>query len=325
VVDGDVVYAFAESELIRGVSVDDEKENRRSRPKRDVNEILDMLNPARQRHRIPPLFYAPPLRPAGKVEDSEEVFPRSTGMEMASEPCPLFLYEDMIQEGMSPKDFANEEVMKLSPKCESRDTLKGLKIQLRELENESNNIKTENEELRNLVRRTLTQTERERKKLNEMEFNLKRKKLEVSNLTARSEELSTKNTMLLEDRCRLGKNVQNLEVQLDNERKHANVMGMGLALPKEIPKNQEKLEKTIDALQTLINKLRSLQVENYKSRVLCIICYDRNWNTALIPCGHCLCDVCARRVTSCPQCRQNVKQRQRMPSQSPNLRKKIVV
>jgi len=316
VMDGDVIYAFAKSELTRGVSVDDEKHSRISRPKRDINEILEMLNPARQRHlnRKQPLFYTPPFGPEGKVDDSEDVFSGTADMEIASKPCPLkYLSVEMTQKSMNSNDFMKSEVM-----------LKGLKTRLQKLEHESKNIKNENEELRNKVRETTNSSARERKKLIEMEFNWNRKKNQVSNLTARNEELLRKNKRLLDERCSLEKNVQNLEVQLENERKQDGVMGMGVELPKDIPKSQEKLEKTIDALENLIRKLRSLQVEHYKSRMTCIICYDRKWNTALIPCGHCLCEVCARRVTSCPQCRQSIKRRQRMPMQA-KLPTKIVV
>jgi len=316
VMDGDVIYAFPKSELTRGVSVDDEKENTISRPRRNINEILEMLNPARQRqlNRKQTLFYTPPFGPVGKGEDADGVFPGTADMEIASKPCPVkFLSEEMMQKSINSKDFKKSEVM-----------LKGLKLRLQKLEKESNNIKSENLELRNLVRETTNNSVRERKKLIEMEFNWNRKKSEVSSLSAQNEELLSKNKRLLQDRCSLEEKVQNLEVQLENERKQDGVMGMGVELPKDIPKSQEKLEKTIDDLQTLISKLRSLQVEHYKSRMTCIICYDRNWNTALIPCGHCLCEVCARRVTSCPQCRQDIKRRQRMPTQA-KLPTKIVV
>merc|ERR1719320_1379317 len=138
--------------------------------------------------------------------------------------------------------------------------LKSLKIQLQKLENESNNIKVENEMLTNLVRQKLAQTERKRKKLNEMSCDLKRKIMEGSSLSARNEELLTKNTRLLEERCMFDKKIQNLDIELDKEKKQTKVMGMEVALPKEIPQDQEQLEKTIDILQKLITMLRSRHV-----------------------------------------------------------------
>jgi len=306
VMDGDVVYALSKSEAIRE-SIDEKKENRSSRPRRSIHEVLEKLKTRqRQRPRMRPVFHGP-VFPRGGVSDSAD-FSQTT-----SRPCPL---NSMMS--LSSKDFMHEEVRKPRPTSNSRVVIQGLKAKLHELENESNDIKIENEELLNLVRQTLNQTEKERKKLIEMECNLKRKKIEVSSLAARNEELLTENKKLIEERCVFEQKAKDLEVQLDNEKKYTNVMGMGIALPKEIPKDQEKLEKTIDSLQQIIKKLRSQQVENYKARMQCTICYDLNWNTALIPCGHCLCAVCARRVTSCPQCRQHIERRQRMPMRSPN-------
>jgi hypothetical protein len=152
-----------------------------------------------------------------------------------------------------------------------------------------------------------------------MECNLKQKSYEVCRLSTRNGELLNENKRLVEERCALEQKVRELQLHHHDDKKHTNIMGMGVALPKNVPKDHEQLENTIDILQTLINKLRSVQAENYKSRMTCSICYDRPWNTALIPCGHCLCDVCARQLTSCPQCRQVIKRRQRISQAAPNI------
>lgn len=332
--DGDLVYALTKSKPTRGVSVDDEKETRSTRSsqprRRDIREILETLTPARQRqrHRIRPLFYAPMSTRQGKNEEFEDVISRTSGIEFGSRPCPLnSLPENMIPASTSSKDYVmEEEGRKPSPKSYSRPELLRLKTKLHKLENENYDLKIENEELHKLFFRTLTQTERERKKLNEVDRDLKQKKIEMSILSARNKELSTESKRLLEEKCALDKKVKALQGQLnDREKKYSNIMGTGVTLPKEIPKDQERLDKTIDDLQTLITKLRKEQIENYKSRMTCTICYDRKWNTALIPCGHCLCSVCARRLTNCPQCRKHIDRRQRMPIQPPDLLKLFVL
>jgi len=319
VMDDDLVYALSKSTTGRGVSVDDEKETRSSRPRKNIHKILETLTPARQRqrHRIRPLFYTPVSTRQGKTVEFEDGISRTSEIEFGSRPCPLnSLSDSMIPVSTSSKDYImEEEGRKPSPKSYSRSELQRLKTKLQKLENENYSLKVENEELRKLFRQTLTQTELERKKLNEVDKDLTRKKIEMSNLSSRNKELSDESKRLLEDKCRLHKKVKALQLQLDNEKKCGNIMGMGVTLPKEIPKDQEKLEKTIEALDTLIAKLRKEQIENYKNRMTCTICWDRKWNTALIPCGHCLCAVCARRLTNCPQCRKHIDRRQRMPIQ----------
>jgi len=322
--DEDVIYVLAKSEVSRGTCVDDEKETRRSRPRRNIHEILGKLNPVRrQRSRIRPLLYKPVFNRATKSDDSGDIIPRMPDMEITSWPSLMkSLPEEITQESMSSIDFSDEEVMRPSPKSSS---LKSLTNQLQELETESNDIKVENTELRNLLKKTLTKTELGLKKLNKMESNLKQRKFEVCSLSTRNEELLTENKRLVEERCILEQKVKELQVQKEDDKKHTDIMGMGVALPKKVPKDPEQLENTIDALQTLIMKLRSVQVENYKSRMTCTICYERNWNTALIPCGHCLCDVCARRIASCPQCRQLIKRRQKISRQTPRNLKNFVL
>jgi len=310
VMDGDVVYALSNAEAARKASTDEKKENRSSCPRRNIHDVLKKLDARqRQRPRMRPVYHGTVFQRKGRGNDSEDF------TLTPSRPCPL---KSMMS--LSSKDFMHEEVRKPSP-ASKRVMIQELKAQIHELENKSNDYKIENEELRNLVRQTLTQTEIERKKLIEMECSLKRKKIEVSSLSARSEELLKENKKLIEERCAFEQTAKALELVIEHEKKYTNVMGMGITLPKDIPKDQEKLEKTIDALQQLIRELRNKQLENYKRRMQCTICYDRKWDTALIPCGHCLCSVCARRLTSCHLCRKDIERRQRMATQNPNVLK----
>jgi len=306
--DGDVVYALSKSEANIKASSDEKKENMSSSRQKNVDEFLKKFG-QRHRPRMRPGCRGTVFQRKGNRNDSEDF------TLTPSSPCPLKSYMSL-----SSKDFMHEEVRKPSP-ASKRVMIQELKAQIHELENKSNDYKLENEELRNLVRQTLTQTKIERDKLNEMECSLKLKKIEVSSLSARSEELLKENKKLIEERCAFEQTAKELELQIDNEKKYTNVMGMGITLPKDIPKDQEKLEKTIDALQQLIRELRNKQLENYKRRMQCTICYDRKWDTALIPCGHCLCSVCARRLTSCHLCRKNIERRQKMATRNPNVLK----
>jgi hypothetical protein len=159
-----------------------------------------------------------------------------------------------------------------------------------------------------------------------MECHLKQRKFEVDSLSTRKQELLTENKRLVEEKCILEQKIRELKVHIQqhDDKKHTKIMGMQVALPKNVPNDQEQIEKTIDVLQNLIKKLRGVQIQNWKSQIKCSICYDRTWNTVLIPCGHFLCDVCARLLTSCPQCGQLIKTSQRISQQAPKLLKSFV-
>merc|ERR1719499_1114492 len=106
------------SEVSRGISVDEEKENRSAHPRRDFTETLGMWNTGRQRQCSwkRPIFYNPGLKRASKSEDFNDFTPELLGIRIASKSCPLeSLQEEMTLESMSSNDFMDEEVMKVSP------------------------------------------------------------------------------------------------------------------------------------------------------------------------------------------------------------------
>ena len=39
----------------------------------------------------------------------------------------------------------------------------------------------------------------------------------------------------------------------------------------------------------------------------CGVCFDRDTNICLIPCGHCFCSQCSARLTKCPNCRADIR------------------
>ncbi len=43
------------------------------------------------------------------------------------------------------------------------------------------------------------------------------------------------------------------------------------------------------------------------SNKICTVCYDKEYNTLLIPCSHlCCCEECSKNLPTCPQCRQKI-------------------
>lgn len=53
-------------------------------------------------------------------------------------------------------------------------------------------------------------------------------------------------------------------------------------------------------------------LEEIVDSLTCQVCADSELNTALVPCGHLLCDDCAKRLEECPMCRTQVSARQRV-------------
>ncbi|PIK58702.1 putative E3 ubiquitin-protein ligase MYLIP-A [Apostichopus japonicus] len=73
--------------------------------------------------------------------------------------------------------------------------------------------------------------------------------------------------------------------------------------------DEERGGKSMDerTKEELLDKLNTLQ-----DAMLCKVCMDASLDTALLPCGHLLCENCAERLEECPNCRQQVVQRQRI-------------
>ncbi|XP_072014159.1 E3 ubiquitin-protein ligase MYLIP-like [Amphiura filiformis] len=74
----------------------------------------------------------------------------------------------------------------------------------------------------------------------------------------------------------------------------------------ELQKETEDLHDTTDP-KVLQEKLRHIQ-----GAMQCKVCMDALLSTALLPCGHLVCESCADRLDSCPQCRAAIEQRLRV-------------
>eukprot|EP01068_Selenidium_serpulae_P012810 Selendium_serpulae@DN5880_c0_g1_i3.p1 len=47
-----------------------------------------------------------------------------------------------------------------------------------------------------------------------------------------------------------------------------------------------------------------------RDKEICMVCYEKKWNTVLSPCGHGLCNACATSLKKCPKCRVRIEGRQ---------------
>ena len=61
------------------------------------------------------------------------------------------------------------------------------------------------------------------------------------------------------------------------------------------PKNDNK-----NKLKTIVNKYD------------CTICYERHFDTVLVPCGHVICQQCSNTATHCYFCRMSIKLKQKI-------------
>lgn len=50
----------------------------------------------------------------------------------------------------------------------------------------------------------------------------------------------------------------------------------------------------------------SLSKQAKLNDLTCCICFDRAKNTALVPCAHTVCSLCAQRLEQCPICREDI-------------------
>jgi DNA repair exonuclease SbcCD ATPase subunit len=88
-----------------------------------------------------------------------------------------------------------------------------------------------------------------------------------------------------------------------------------------IEKNISKVESEVYDISNKLNGLRNIIVTGVnelvkpesKEKKICSVCFDKEVDTALIPCGHTYCKVCAEtdrsRYAKCPHCRVQINSR----------------
>jgi late competence protein required for DNA uptake (superfamily II DNA/RNA helicase) len=102
---------------------------------------------------------------------------------------------------------------------------------------------------------------------------------------------------------------------------HEELFKARVALKIAITKKKDNLEIEQEDISRKLNGLRKLILTGVKDMVkpedvnkkMCPVCFEREVNTVLLPCGHTYCKECAdidrTRYAKCPQCRSNVNSR----------------
>ena len=113
------------------------------------------------------------------------------------------------------------------------------------------------------------------------------------------QELDEQKQLLIEHKCSLK------EITEENETLRRSGSKQSVSALRRID-----LESLHEFETNMISSLQNVQMvikeKNDRERE-CTICRDRPKDTALIPCGHCLCSNCESRMTKCPMCRVNIQ------------------
>ena len=90
----------------------------------------------------------------------------------------------------------------------------------------------------------------------------------------------------------------------------------------EIVKKRTALETRLDTTSTKLNSIRKLVLLGIEEIVkpedmvkkMCPVCFEREVNMVMVPCGHTYCDACSKYDyrAKCPQCRQTINSRVKM-------------
>ena len=106
-----------------------------------------------------------------------------------------------------------------------------------------------------------------------------------------------KNIQLENENAKLVSKFNKIEIQnKQNEKKNMELDNENTALISKFI----KLAVPLEELKIMKNKI-SCEIEN---RYQCPICCDRLKSHAINPCGHCFCETCIIRLSSCPMCRE---------------------
>ena len=110
------------------------------------------------------------------------------------------------------------------------------------------------------------------------------------------------------------------KLKKNNEMLQQEFLANKLRIETEIEKEKIKVETEIDFMKMKLNSLRSLIVSGISEMVnkddannkkLCPVCFDREVNMAMVPCGHTCCQGCSdyNTTTKCMQCRSIIQRR----------------
>merc|ERR1719397_275342 len=131
-----------------------------------------------------------------------------------------------------------------------------LRRQVDDLRNANSAMKLKNCILRKDFREALRERSLNRIELKRMRSTVKSHKRNASNQRVVHCELMNQHQSLVHSKSKLEGKVQRLEGELENWKKTENLKVMGVALPKNVPSDPNKLEEALVSLQNLEGKLR---------------------------------------------------------------------
>ena len=113
-----------------------------------------------------------------------------------------------------------------------------------------------------------------------------------------------------------GDAVELARAQAEAARRACAALDEALAQARGEPENLERLsleeiEELEHAAKEAVARISAVADERRREQRICVVCFEAPKNTALVPCGHTLCERCAERIDKCPTCRVVVKQRLR--------------
>lgn len=79
-------------------------------------------------------------------------------------------------------------------------------------------------------------------------------------------------------------------------------------------KKEEMEAKKDDEIKNITEERNTLKkkFDELEQTLECNICMDRKVNITLLPCMHCYCEECSKKVTSCPFCKKKITQRRKI-------------
>eukprot|EP00922_Rhytidocystis_sp_ex-Travisia-forbesii_P030799 GHVS01045443.1.p1 GENE.GHVS01045443.1~~GHVS01045443.1.p1 ORF type:complete len:551 (-),score=107.61 GHVS01045443.1:200-1663(-) len=114
--------------------------------------------------------------------------------------------------------------------------------------------------------------------------------------------------------------LERLDHKLDNKIRQVNRLSgkdsysdMTPQLLSDLCRQINKASRRI-ATQQALRELRAANamdggIQVAPDKEICLVCFEKRWNTTLSPCGHVLCDDCGSRLNYCPQCRTKISGR----------------
>jgi len=83
-------------------------------------------------------------------------------------------------------------------------------------------------------------------------------------------------------------------------------------LSNEINTYVRKVTLSLAMRELQAHPVSQAQANAQKDKDKCAICFERNWDTTLTPCGHVLCHPCSAKLNHCPNCRTRIVNRQKV-------------